>query len=220
MKQRIQNLIPKGKKQRLIVAGVVVLVLVGAAAYVVSKDDAAPESASAPVVTRSTDQPDESLDNAKKYKWQGAPDEPKRIVIKSLGVDALVQQSGVDQNKNMAVPNNIHLAGWFVDSSKPGQKGLSIVAGHVSGPTTDGVFKRLGELKNGDTFSVELGNGDVKNYKVIQTKTVKESEAAGVLYSQNPKTASQVNLITCTGNFDSAKNQFEDRVIVYGALQS
>jgi LPXTG-site transpeptidase (sortase) family protein len=173
-----------------------------------------------PVITYSTNEPDESKENADNYNWRGSPDEPKKIRITKINVDAYVQKAGVDQNKQVAVPNNVHLAGWFADSQKPGQNGLSIVAGHVTGRTTDGVFKELGKLKSGDEFEIELGSGEIKRYKVIENQQVKESESASILFSQNPKVKSQINLITCGGNFNNQTDQYEDRVIVSGELQS
>ncbi len=172
-----------------------------------------------PVITHSTDAPDESKPNADSYNWLGAADEPKKIRINKIGVDAFIQKSGVDQDNRIAVPNNVHLASWFADSQKPGQNGLSIIAGHVSGRTTVGVFKQLKDLGQGDEFEIELGNGDIKRYKVLETKQIKEPESAAVLFNQDPNVSSQLNLITCGGNFDSSTDQYEDRIIVSGQLQ-
>lgn len=169
-------------------------------------------------ITHSTDRPDESKKSADEYQWQGAPDEPKKIRIPKIGVDSFVQRAGVDQNNQIAVPTNVHLTSWFADSQKPGQDGLSIIAGHVSGRTTDGIFKGLAQLAEGDQFEVELGNGQILHYKVLSTTSAKASESANLLFSQNPKVRSQLNLITCGGNFDARTNQYEERVIVYTQL--
>lgn len=86
----------------------------------------------APVVTYSTETPEEKLPVDAGYSWKGQKNDPKRIVISKIGVDSLVQNVGVDQNQQIAVPNNIHIAGWFIDSVRPGESGLSIIDGHVS----------------------------------------------------------------------------------------
>ena len=171
------------------------------------------------IITYSTDDPDESKKNAENYNWKGSADEPKKIRISKIGVDAYVQKAGVDQNQRVAVPNNIHLASWFAESQKPGQSGLSVISGHVTGKTSDGIFKQLGTLTKGDTFAIELGNGTTKNYKVIDKVQVKEAESTNYLFSQNPKVKSQVNVITCGGKFNKASNQYEDRIIVSAELQ-
>jgi LPXTG-site transpeptidase (sortase) family protein len=219
VKKTFAKIVPRTKKQKLTTLLILsVLSIFGIAAFLLLKEGPAP--AQEPLITYSTDTPDESKTNADNYKWNGAPDEPKKIRITKINVDAYVQKAGVDQNKQVAVPDNVHLAGWFSDSQKPGQKGLAIIAGHVSGRTTDGVFKQLGNLAKGDEFEIELGNGDIKRYKVIETNQVKEADSAGILFSQNPKVKSQVNLITCGGQFDDSSDQYEDRIIVSGELQS
>lgn len=214
---RIKKVLPKSRKQKIvtliILSTLSIILIIGA--LLLSRNDKPTEE---PLITYSTDQPDESKTNANNYNWSGSADEPKKIRITKIGVDAYVQKAGVDQDKKVAVPNNVHLAGWFADSQKPGQNGLSVISGHVSGRTTDGVFKDLSKLQKSDEFEIELGNGQVMRYKVIDTVTVKESESAGVLFSQNPRVKSQVNLITCGGDFDESANQYPDRIIVSAEL--
>lgn len=173
-----------------------------------------------PLITVSTDKPSESKEEAQNYNWRGSDTEPMKIRIARLGVDSFIQKAGVDQNKQVAVPNNIHLASWFADSRQPGQTGLSIIDGHVSGPTADGVFKNIKKLVKGDSFEVELGSGKILSYSVIETVELKESESASYLFSQQPDVSSQLNLITCGGKFDKAANQFENRVIVAAKLKN
>jgi len=167
-----------------------------------------------PVITFSTDRPDESKQNADAYTWRGADNEPKRIIIPSIDVRGIVQAVGVDQNREVAVPDNVHLAGWFVDSVRPGEKGLSIIVGHVSGRQNDGIFSRLESLAVGDFFSVELGSGEEIAYEVIDAKAVPLAEAASVMFSQDPRVASQLNLVTCIGQYLYDQQTYEDRLVV------
>lgn len=169
-------------------------------------------------ITFSTDTPDESLENAQNFTWKGGPEDPKRIVIEKIQVNSLIQRVGVDQHNKIAVPNNVHLAAWFTESVQPGKTGLSIIDAHVSGRSTDGLFKNLDQLSAGDEFSVERGDGSLLRYSVLETKTVPEPESADILFSQNPKVKSQLNLITCGGSFDRASNQYTDRTIVSSEL--
>lgn len=216
---------PRRTKNRKILLGVVVIILIFLAIvvtyFVVQKNkQKKPTSQPTPeTVIYSTDKPDESKQNADTYNWKGGSNDPKKISIQAIGVDAYVQRMGVDQNKKMATPNNIHLTGWFVDTQQPGQNGLSVIAGHVTGVKGDGVFKNLNKLKTGDTFTVENGDGTVKNFKVIDVKQAKESESADYLFSQQPNIKSQLNLVTCGGKFNSSTRQYEDRIIVISELQ-
>ncbi len=171
-------------------------------------------------VAYSTDRPDESKTNANQYSWNGEADEPKKLRIPKLGVDAFVQKTGVDQNRQIAVPTNIHLAGWFADSQKPGQPGLSIIAGHVSGMQNDGVFRKLSHLSVGDSFEIEVGSGRALSYTVLGTVERNVEDAGSALFAQNPAiTTNQVNLITCSGTYNQHTKTFDKRLIVTGGLQ-
>lgn len=175
------------------------------------------EEPKAVVVTHSTDQPSEAKpDNA--YKWQGSATDPKKIIIPSIGVEAYLQNVGVDQNREVAVPSNIHMGGWFVDSVRPGAKGLSIIDGHLNGVREDGIFINLAKVKPGDTYTIEFGDGSRKQFKVTSTKTVPLKDAASVLFSQDPSLTNQLTLITCGGTWDGQKRIYDKRVIVTSEL--
>ena len=170
------------------------------------------------VVTHSTDTPSEQKPGSS-YTWRGSANDPKKIVMPTAGIDAFIQNVGVDQNNQIAVPNNIHIAGWFVDSVRPGHKGLSIIDGHVDGRTAnEGVFAALNTLNKGDEFTVEMGSGRVLRYHVSKVTTVATDEAASVLYSQNPSITSQLNLITCTGTYLKDQKTYDRRTIVASEL--
>lgn len=209
------------KKVILIVICLLVAVVAGVLMVVAkNRKPANKEPAKAPVVTYSTDKPDEKEPD-QQYKWLGGATDPKKMKISSIGVDAFVQNVGVDQNKQVAVPNNVHLAGWFVDSVAPGNTGLSIIDGHVDGATQpNAVFRNLSKVKAGDNVDIEMGDGSIKTYEVFDIKTVKTEDAPSVLYNQDAKVAKQLNLITCIGTFDRASHSYDQRVIVMAKAKS
>ncbi|MEI7818998.1 MAG: class F sortase [bacterium] len=170
------------------------------------------------VITVSTDKPSEEEPVKVGYVWKGEASDPKKIVIPSIGVDGFIQKVGVDQNKQVGVPTNIYLTGWFVDSVKPGEKGLSIIDGHLDGYQKDGVFKKLSQLKPGDEFTVEKGDGALLKYSVLTNKSVATEKAAAELFSQDPSVVSQLNLITCGGQFDESARSYKERVITTAEL--
>ena len=143
-----------------------------------------------------------------------AADMPRRIILPSLDTEGFIQQVGTTEDNAIAVPSNIHVAGWYVESEKPGEAGLSIIDGHVSGKYNDGVFKRLGKFRSGDQFSVEYGDLTTRNFEVVETKTLPEEESAAFLFERNDNINNQLNLITCGGPFDSQTDSYADRVIV------
>ena len=168
----------------------------------------------AQVITFSTDNPEEKTPKDIGFDWRGGDNDPKSIIIEKLGIEAFVQNVGVDQNNEIAVPNNIHIAGWFVDSVRPGEKGLSIIDGHVNGTTRDeGVFKRLPELVLGDSVKVIFGNGLKISFIVKENINVAITDSAAVLFSQNPAIGRQLNLITCTGSYNREQRKYDRRQI-------
>ncbi len=152
------------------------------------------------------------------YVWSGGPEDPKKIIISKLAVDNFIQQVGTNEKNEVAAPTNIYLAGWYNKSVRPGQKGLSIIDGHLDGYTKPGIFNKLGSLSMGDEYEVELGSGDKKKFRVLKAETVDTDKAVGVLFSQNLKVKSQLNLITCGGNYDKNKQLYDKRIIVSSEL--
>ena len=96
----------------------------------------------------------------------------------------------------MATPGNINLTGWFDRSSRPGQKGLSVIVGHVSGWTAKGAFYSLDKLKAGDIVTIVLGNDSSVKYKVVDINIVNTDKAASYLFNTLESTSSELNLIT------------------------
>ena len=171
-----------------------------------------------PGVTVSTSTPDETVPVKRAYAAAPTGSEPERIVIASIGVDGYVQRVSIDQNGAVAVPTNIHLAGWFTNSVTPGERGLSIIDGHVDGRVNDGVFKHLADVKKGDAIMVTSANGEVRNFVVMNIQSLPTAQAGNILFSQDPTVASQLNVITCGGSFNTTEKQYDQRVIVSAKL--
>ena len=196
--------------KKIIVGGVVCLILLAGLVHYRSESSFVDSGGG---VTYSTQNPAEKkpTDN---FQWKGEVEDPKKIIISSIGVDAYVQKVGVDQNKEVAVPSNLHMVGWFVDTVRPGQKGLSLIDGHVSGRKNDGVFKDLEKLNEGDQFLVQLGDGSEIKYRVIGKRSASVKDSVSIMFSQNPKVSSQLNLVTCSGKYDEKTRSYDERLTV------
>jgi len=171
------------------------------------------------VITYSTSTPDETKPTAACASYRVTANYPKRIQIPRLGVDGCIVQVGVDQNGAIAVPNNIYTAAWYVKSVLPGQPGLSIIDGHISGYyNQDAIFQHLDRLRAGDTFSVTLGSGQVLQYQVTKEQSVPLASAVSVLLAKDPAITSQLNLITCGGHYNKQTKLYDHRIIVSAKL--
>lgn len=196
----------------LVVVGVVVVA--GLTVWWVKSRNTIAQQKHPEVVTVSTDEPSRIKPEDEGYVWRGGPNDPKQLIVESIGVEAYVQKVAVEQNRRVAVPSNIYLTGWFTESARPGESGLSIIDGHIVDQSDQGIFTRLNELKPGDTFQVRMGDGSEKNFEVLKNDTVDTAKAEATLFSQEPKVQSQLNLITCGGTYDSVSKSYDKRVIV------
>jgi len=189
---------------------IVALVAIGLATI----NNKTPKYVEAEVVRFSTDTPNEDKPTSE-FVWKGQKNDPKKIVIPSVGIDDYIQNVGIDQNNEIAVPNNVFIAGWFVDSVRPGDKGLSIIDGHIDGRNQDGaVFKTLPDVSIGDEVSIIFGDNSLRKFRIITKAEADLEQSADLLYSQNPTIQNQLNLITCVGNYDKEAGKYTKRLIV------
>lgn len=164
-------------------------------------------------VTHSTDNPDETPINTES-DYQVAPDQPRAIILSTIDTRGFIQKVGIDQHGAIAVPSNVHMAGWFVGEAKPGEPGLSIIDGHVQGRYQPGIFKNLHKLRPGDRFTVEFGDHSTKEFEVVSVNSYPTDEAAKHLFHRDESITSQLNLITCSGAYNRADRQYDQRLIV------
>lgn len=164
------------------------------------------------VLTQDLAEPDESKPEIAEYDV--APDQPRSILIDSINVAGLIQKVGLNKDNAITAPSNINFAGWYTGSVKPGELGLSIIDGHVSGIYSDGVFKNLLKLKNGDNFEIEYGDKSTRKFEVVEVSILPEKDSATFLLTKIKTIERQLNLITCGGKFDKTTQTFADRVIV------
>lgn len=150
-------------------------------------------------------------------KYAVSADLPRIIQIPKLGTKARVLQVGLDTKNAVVAPANIHDAGWYTGSAKPGEAGkATLLDGHVSGPTQPGVFKNIGSLQASDSILLEKGDGTTLTYVVVKTeKVAAENVDMQRALTSVTKGKHGLNLISCTGKFDKQTNTFADRVIVY-----
>lgn len=184
--------------------------------YQATNKPASPISQS--TLTNSTDEPEETKPNCNNYKV--ADHLPRKITLPSIDSSGCIIRVGIDQDNAVAVPGNIHLAGWYKNSPLPGEPGVSIIDGHVSGKYNPGIFKKLKQLKTGDRYKIEFGDKSTKTFQVVNVKEYSVDEATKKMYEQSTSIERQLNLITCGGRFDKKANQYENRVLVTSKLQS
>lgn len=151
---------------------------------------------------------------------------PRFISIPSIGVrNSRILPVGVAQNGELDTPQNIFDTGWYQESALPGDEtGALLMDGHNGGPTKDGVYKKLPDVRSGDTIVVERGDGMKFSYAVAEAKEMPlESLDASAMrkLTESIDTSTQgLTLISCSGNWIPSKQTYSNRVVVRAVLES
>jgi LPXTG-site transpeptidase (sortase) family protein len=144
---------------------------------------------------------------------------PRTITISKIGVYARVLNVGTDKNGALKAPGNVFDAAWYNQSALPGQPGATLIDGHVSSWTSDGVFHNLKKLASGDVISIENGGGIIYRYSVVQTKIYSSSNVDMTAAITPIVTGtSGLNIISCYGKVTPGTSEFNQRIIVFAKL--
>lgn len=144
---------------------------------------------------------------------------PVAIKIPSIRVSAPMMLLGRNSDGSLEVPPlaNHNLAGWFNGSVTPGQKGTSIVLGHVDNYTGPSVFFYIKTLQRGDKINIIRADGRTATFTVDGVmKVAKALFPANEIYANVPYAG--LRLITCGGPFDTSSGQYLDSIVVYAHL--
>ncbi|MGM0838013.1 MAG: class F sortase [Bacillota bacterium] len=157
-------------------------------------------------------------ENGKVVKEERTTNEPHRIVISSIGVDATVEQVGVIENGQMGVPESFETVGWYNQGPMPGVRGNTVISGHVDSRNGPAAFFELKNLEPGDEIQVFNKEEESLTYVVDRIETYGEGEApVDAIFDYSFQ--SNLNLITCIGTFDRSVREYSDRLVVYSSLK-
>lgn len=142
---------------------------------------------------------------------------PVTLEIPAIGVTSDVENVGELENGQMGVPEGVDNVGWFEPGTLPGNRGSSVMAGHIDSLTGPAVFYKLDQLKKGDEVVVKDAEGKSLTFIVTKTERYPRKDAPideifGFSYG------SRLNLITCTGEFNHKAKTHEERLVVYTEL--
>lgn len=145
--------------------------------------------------------------------------EPVSIDIPSIDVKAAIEPTGVLENGEMGVPENVDQVGWFEPGYKPGAKGHSVFAGHVDSLTGPAIFYDLKKVKAGEKVALTDADGRKMVFSITAIKSY-ETDEAPIEKIFGKSDARMINLITCTGDFNRSIGSHEERLVVTAELIS
>ncbi|MFA6571523.1 MAG: class F sortase [Bacteroidota bacterium] len=144
---------------------------------------------------------------------------PVRIKIPSIKVDASIENVGLTKNGLMDSPIGPDTVGWFHLGTMPGEIGSAVMDGHSGWVNNQpAVFDDLYKLKKGDEIQVENSNGVTITFVVREIKKYSpKADASNVFYSDDGGV--HLNLITCTGFWNTILKSRSQRLIVFTDLK-
>ena len=140
---------------------------------------------------------------------------PVRVIVPSLGVDASIEQVGVDAEGNMATPEDPWNTAWYAPGSRPGQTGNAAIAGHVDyhgiGPV---VFWDLNKIAVGAEVLVVTDSGQTLRFRVRGSEYYVPANAPlQEIFGQTNSV--NLNLITCGGTFNPTTREYDQRLVIF-----
>lgn len=151
-------------------------------------------------------------------------DQPYRMVIEKINVDAPVKTFGLDENGVPLVPvgqEAKEVVAWYDFSARPGTGSNAVFAGHVTWYGA-AVFYRLHTLSPGDSVVLRGDDGTEIVYKVSAVFQVDPSdpESLKVMHATDKDV---ITLITCGGSYVETGDpvfggEYSHRVVVRAEL--
>lgn len=140
---------------------------------------------------------------------------PKRLTIPSIDIDAAIAYVGITSDGSMDISPNQDDVAWYKLGPRPGENGNAVIAGHYGSLNGKfSVFSNLSQLHKGDKLQVQDYKGRVVTFAVRESRLYKPAaDATDVFNSKDSK--SHLNLITCEGSWNQAKESYSDRRVVF-----
>ncbi len=143
---------------------------------------------------------------------------PVRLTIPKINVDTIVERMGVTEDGAMQVPKVPRNAGWFKFGPIPGEKGTAVITGHYGWRNKiPAVFDDLNKLKPGDKIYTEDDKGNTISFIVKYSHIYNSGDNPINVFSSSDD-GTHLNLITCRGEWDKAKKDYSQRLVVFADI--
>ncbi|CAM3857575.1 class F sortase [Mesobacillus thioparans] len=142
---------------------------------------------------------------------------PATIEIPAINVKTKIEEVGTLKDGRMDVPKNPDNVGWYEPGTLPGAPGNAVLAGHVDDLTSPAVFYELHKVKKGDKIIVTGTDGQTLTFEVYDQKTFPRLDAP-IEEIFGFSFASTLNLITCSGDYDTETTERAERTVIYTKL--
>jgi len=147
-------------------------------------------------------------------------EKPANIRIDTLGIDASIIEVGLTASGAMDTPRTLEDVGWYDKSAQLGSydRYSILMDGHYGTDASPGIFYSLHKITEGDTIIITGTGGSEATFEVVEIERRRlEDVDMKKAYSLYPSSLQSLTLITCEGDFDSARQTYDDRIVVYAS---
>ena len=139
---------------------------------------------------------------------------PVRVRLDSVGIDAVVRPVGVQDDRQMRLPDDPAVLGWYRFGAAPGAgQGATVLAGHLDSLRYGvGPLVRLRDVRLGDTFDVTLADGTTAPYAVQRITRFERQALPDELFTRDGP--ERLHLITCGGAYDIDNGGYQQNLVV------
>jgi hypothetical protein len=143
---------------------------------------------------------------------------PQQIVIPKLHVKAPIVAIGTTAGRELAVPTDPRVVGWWRHGAAPGARhGTAVLAGHINYAGVEGSLARIGTLDPGDVVYVRglhKGKRTTVRFKITGVRTYQKT---ALPYRQifDQSTVGRLAIVTCGGPFDASTGNYLDNIVAY-----
>ncbi|MEP7204917.1 MAG: class F sortase [Candidatus Saccharibacteria bacterium] len=140
---------------------------------------------------------------------------PNRLTIPALNISAAVAFVGNAADGSMDISPNQDDVAWYKLGPRPGEIGSAVIAGHYGSLRGKfSVFSDLSQLKKGDKLQVQDYKERLVTFVVRESRMYDPAaDATDVFNSHDGKV--HLNLITCEGSWNNAKESYSNRRVVF-----
>lgn len=141
------------------------------------------------------------------------PRPPVRLRVPGLGLDSVVRSVGVAEDRQMRLPGDPRVLGWYRFGPAPGDGGSVVVAGHVDSRRFGvGPLAALQSIEAGERIDVVVGAGRVRTYRVDSIERFdRQALPADVFARTGPE---RLRLVTCIGAFLPEAGGYQQNLVV------
>jgi hypothetical protein len=143
---------------------------------------------------------------------------PEQIEIPKLHVKAPIVAIGTTAGRELAVPTDPRVVGWWRHGAAPGARhGTAVLAGHINYAGVEGSLARIGTLDPGDVVYVRglhKGKRTTVRFKITGVHTYQKT---ALPYRQifDQSTVGRLAIVTCGGPFDASTGNYLDNIVAY-----